>query len=539
MLLSLDLSASLGLLLFEMAWKSTVILGSVILVSRLLRRQSASLRQAILSAGVVVMLVSAAVAPALPPWTVTAPDWLPVPTSDKPLSALAASLMRLDSRVPEVSSTSGGWALPTFENGASRLSFTNRLPNVIRFIWPFIWLVGSFIVLGRLGMSLHDLRRLRRMSSVQRDEHSHSLVQDAARRLGLRRRITVLHNGTIAAPITWGIFWPVILLPRWFEQLPVKRCQAVLHHELSHVQRHDFVIRVLAELVCALLWFQPLAWTIRRQLREEQERACDDCVLAMGEKASSYARLLLEWQDQLPRRDPLIAVGVAQRSSLERRLHAILDQRLKRDPMRMPTVLTVGLLALSLALPLAALGFSKEAASAARSSVRTGNISDGTGFEARPGAKARDARDLTAIESTSLESAGSVVQREQGQPSMRRTNMPSSNPLLVISTREKATKVVKRPQIPPASNEVRTDDASLWEIRGPSGKQTIEPRKIPEGAIRDSSGRQTIEPRVIVEPARGIRQIMDSRGGRTIVSQPHPEPQPQPHPGPRPQQELP
>jgi uncharacterized protein (TIGR03435 family) len=140
--------------------------------------------------------------------------------------------------------------------------------------------------------------------------------------------------------------------------LPAESRDAVIRHELAHIQAHDFLMRGLAEIARALIWFQPLVWIVWRQLREEQELACDNCVLAAGGKPSAYAKLLLDW-DARPGMDSLIAVGIAHRSCLKRRLYALLDTDLRRDTVASAGVAGALFLALTAALPLAAISFTQ------------------------------------------------------------------------------------------------------------------------------------------------------------------------------------
>jgi uncharacterized protein (TIGR03435 family) len=119
-------------------------------------------------------------------------------------------------------------------------------------------------------------------------------------------------------------------------------------------------MRGLTEIARALIWFQPLMWIVWRQLREEQELACDNRVLATGRKPSAYARLLLDWESS-PGLDSLIAVGIANRSCLKRRLYALLDPDLRRDTVARAAVAGTWLLALATALPLAAISFTQAA----------------------------------------------------------------------------------------------------------------------------------------------------------------------------------
>ena len=161
--------------------------------------------------------------------------------------------------------------------------------------------------------------------------------------------------------MTWGIVRSIILVPAGCEELPAESRDAVIRHELAHIQAHDFLMRCLAEIARALIWFQPLVWIVWRQLREEQELACDNRVLAAGGKPSAYAKLLLDW-DARPGMNSLIAVGIAHRNCLKRRLYALLNTDLRRDTVAGAGVAGGLFLALAAALPLAAISFTQAVA---------------------------------------------------------------------------------------------------------------------------------------------------------------------------------
>src|SRR6185436_15883755 len=95
-------------------------------------------------------------------------------------------------------------------------------------------------------------------------------------------------------PMTWGVIRPSILLPQAAAEWSAQRLDAVLQHELAHVQRFDALTQWLAHFACALYWFHPLVWYAAKQMRAERERACDDLVLHSGIQPSVYASDLLE-----------------------------------------------------------------------------------------------------------------------------------------------------------------------------------------------------------------------------------------------------
>src|SRR5215475_2009553 len=95
-------------------------------------------------------------------------------------------------------------------------------------------------------------------------------------------------------------------------------------------------------------------WVVRRQLREEQELACDNRVLAGGGKPSAYAKLLLDW-NVCAGRDASLAVGIAHQSCLKRRLYALLDPDSRRDTVALSGVAVAWFIGLATVLPLAAI----------------------------------------------------------------------------------------------------------------------------------------------------------------------------------------
>ena len=73
----------------------------------------------------------------------------------------------------------------------------------------------------------------------------------------------------------------------------------------THIRRRDHWVNLLADLVCALYWFHPLAWMLRRRLLDEQESACDDATIESGFTPAAYGEALLAVAQQLPSRLPL------------------------------------------------------------------------------------------------------------------------------------------------------------------------------------------------------------------------------------------
>jgi protocatechuate 3,4-dioxygenase beta subunit len=129
----------------------------------------------------------------------------------------------------------------------------------------------------------------------------------------------------------------------------------VLVHELAHVKRFDCLTQWIANLVCLLFWFNPLAWIAARRMLVERERACDDLVLMSGARASTYADDLLQLalvRGALPAR---LSLAMARRSQISSRLLAVLDPEQRRYALRPRAIAIAAIVLAAFLFPLAAL----------------------------------------------------------------------------------------------------------------------------------------------------------------------------------------
>lgn len=191
-----------------------------------------------------------------------------------------------------------------------------------------LWLAGLLTLLAQILFGLGHIVRLWRCSVPVSDPEILTLLQEVHSALPVTLRIST----ELSAPITWGAWRPQIVLPAEAAGWTQERLRAVLLHEVGHCMRQDWLLQMMANVICACYWFHPLVWFVTRQMRMESERACDDLVLLAGVRASDYASLLLEMAKKLgPQKLSMRgAVSMAQPALIETRLRAILDSRQHR-----------------------------------------------------------------------------------------------------------------------------------------------------------------------------------------------------------------
>ena len=356
-------------LVWNAAWKSVVLLAAAGSMTLALRRSSAAARHLLWCLAMAGSLTMPVLALSMPIWS-----WPILPKEANVLSSPGApSLVHSGPPRPHVED----FTVETDRDRAatSRTAAKNMKPSAATpgtvdaatsvettktsarppVWWPLIvWATGVMVVLaiplfGRLAL-LPIVRTARSAEASDWGELAHQL----AGQLGLRR-VRFLRSDRTVMPMTWGMLSPVILLPGEADGWPRERLHDVLLHELAHVRRLDCLTQAIAQVGCALYWFNPLAWLAAQRMRMERERACDDLVLRSGVRPSDYAGHLLEMARGLrsARAVSFAAVSMSRPCQLEGRLLSILDPSRRRSGLS-PRKVGLGVIAsTAMVLPLA------------------------------------------------------------------------------------------------------------------------------------------------------------------------------------------
>jgi beta-lactamase regulating signal transducer with metallopeptidase domain len=300
-------------MLLTLAIKGTVVLAAALLVTVVLRRASAATRHLVWACAFACLLV-------LPLLQWSGWKWrVALPAPAVPILA--------DTTVIEVSAPGGGAPIPA----------------VHHFDWSLVWYAGAALVTLRLLLALIHLRKLAAGSlpAPWCDES----IAGAAR---------VRESAAIDLPITFGLLRPTILFPRGAADWPPDRLRLVLAYELAHVRRFDCLTQLLAEAVCAIYWFHPLAWLAASLFRRERERACDDAVLNQGTKSSDYAEHLLGVVRNAQIKGAPIAMAISIHSHhLQERLKAVLKPQVDRRAASPKLAAAIAVVALCIVVPIA------------------------------------------------------------------------------------------------------------------------------------------------------------------------------------------
>lgn len=137
------------------------------------------------------------------------------------------------------------------------------------------------------------------------------------------RRLSVRQSDRIAAPLTYGVFRPVILLPTDMDWTDEEALAYVLAHELTHIRRFDAVSKLLLTAAVCVHWFNPLAWVMYVLANRDLEISCDEAVIRRaGGKGAAYARALIRMEERKRGFAPLSSSF--SRNAIEERIIAIM-----------------------------------------------------------------------------------------------------------------------------------------------------------------------------------------------------------------------
>ena len=113
--------------------------------------------------------------------------------------------------------------------------------------------------------------------------------------------------------------------------LSAEQLEAVIAHELAHIQRLDPFVNVFQVCVETLQFYHPAIWWLNIKIRTEREHCCDDMAVALCGDAVEYARaltLMEEWRSA-----PVFAMA-ANRGPLAERIIRVLGLKTLGAGMR-------------------------------------------------------------------------------------------------------------------------------------------------------------------------------------------------------------
>lgn len=211
-----------------------------------------------------------------------------------------------------------------------------------------VWVLGSITLLLISAYRVLRFHLLLRANSKEAAPQLTSLADQVSRRIRLKSRPSLLITSANIAPFVW---WrqgraAIVVSKVTTQQLSQPDLENVFAHEMAHIKRRDHWMRWLEWACLIALWWNPLMWLARRQLRLSEEMACDELVISSSQTCmQNYANSLLNMAELLAAsttRPPVVASAINSGGQLEKRLKAMMNQSWK-----VPATLKLAILGLA------------------------------------------------------------------------------------------------------------------------------------------------------------------------------------------------
>ena len=144
-----------------------------------------------------------------------------------------------------------------------------------------VWVAGVSVFVGYYLLRMLYLRR--KLTAA---------IEKKGVRVGKKQKVLVRESDQIDGAFVMGIVHPAIYLPAGMDE---ENREYVLRHEIEHIRRKDYLVKMLGLLSVAVHWFNPLSWISFRLLCADMEMSCDERVLREShqDERGAYSRALL------------------------------------------------------------------------------------------------------------------------------------------------------------------------------------------------------------------------------------------------------
>lgn len=186
--------------------------------------------------------------------------------------------------------------------------------------WMAAWLIGMLACALFFAMAYLKCHKEFKASLPVDNEYTKHWLSEHL----LYRTIEIRQSGRISAPLTYGVFRPVILIPKTADWDNSDTLKYVLAHEYVHICRLDAVTKLVLTVALCVHWFNPAVWVMYILANRDIELSCDETVIRQfGERTkSAYAMALIRMEETRNGLTPLC--NNFSKNAIEERIVAIM-----------------------------------------------------------------------------------------------------------------------------------------------------------------------------------------------------------------------
>ncbi len=164
-----------------------------------------------------------------------------------------------------------------------------------------IWYSGTLLNILRYVIQYVKIARFFGGMPVQRNSKAAQIV-DAV--WNGSKKPDIIQTATVKTPCCFGVLRKKIMIPD--KLYTEEQLRFILLHECSHLKNNDILVKNLINILCALYWWNPCVYLLKKDLSQSLEIRCD--LTAVKEldhqlKGDYLAVILSEYRDSLKTRN--------------------------------------------------------------------------------------------------------------------------------------------------------------------------------------------------------------------------------------------
>ncbi|MFJ5625079.1 BlaR1 family beta-lactam sensor/signal transducer [Peribacillus loiseleuriae] len=245
--------------------------------------------------------------------------------------------IRSAGKTTEIINQNANW-LQDFSMSIEQSSF-----GMMDSVFFIVWILGLIVILMATLYSNLRIIKIKKSLQVVENKELSTLFYTCKEELHFHKMVVLGYSSLIKSPITFGIIYPYIVMPKDISTLSTNEMKCVFLHELYHCKRRDMLVNYFMCLSRTVYWFNPLVWYFLKEMKTEMEISCDYAVLKTLDKEShlKYSEVILKFASLSQRTSSLLAASEISSSykQVKRRIVTIVNFQVESHLLKMKSAL--------------------------------------------------------------------------------------------------------------------------------------------------------------------------------------------------------
>lgn len=166
----------------------------------------------------------------------------------------------------------------------------------ISFILSVIWIIGIII---KLMIYIKNYICINKYFQALDSEEAKEAIQIFEKIEDSNKHVKIVKSSAITTPFCMGIIDQKIILPN--KNYSEEELFYILMHENAHLKNRDLLIKLLINVACAIYWWNPIVYLLKKDLNQTLEIRCDNYVvnhLSVEQRCMYLETLLKEFKSE-------------------------------------------------------------------------------------------------------------------------------------------------------------------------------------------------------------------------------------------------